>query len=345
MLTRSPLADLQLSQRARVLYRWSATDLFAGAGGSSQGLHEAGIAIRLCANHNPLAISTHALNHPGADHRTQDLSNTDFRSYPRTSILWASPSCVHHARARAGKKLTAEAELRRDTVAAVDRATAFAIIEAAEIHRYPIIYIENVLDFRNWVLYEAWVGMLQALGYEYTELTLDAADFALGQNRKRHFGAATLPGIDLDLTPPTAAPVYAADIIDDDPGRLLDRRLYVSDQIDTITERGVRYLVTYRRNAKAVRADQSRLATITAGGHHHAIAELDSRGRTWYRMLTNRECARAQGFPDEYQFNGNYDTIKHQIGNAVPVTIARWLGTCAIDALDAAADRGMLIPA
>ena len=50
-------------------------------------------------------------------------------------------------------------------------------------------------------------------------------------------------------------------------------------------------------------------------------ARLDIR----FRMLTTRELARAQGFPDEYQFSGNREQRVKQIGNAVPVNTARAL--------------------
>nr|WP_229739587.1 DNA cytosine methyltransferase [Nocardia rhizosphaerihabitans] len=60
--------------------------------------------------------------------------------------------------------------------------------------------------------------------------------------------------------------------------------------------------------------------------------------------MRHRECARAQGFPDSYRFatlrdarrelgpdvqsiGSTRDVVKRQIGNAVPVKLARWLGT------------------
>ncbi len=44
-----------------------------------------------------------------------------------------------------------------------------------------------------------------------------------------------------------------------------------------------------------------------------------------FRMLQPRELARAQGFPDEYQFTGNREDVVKQIGNAVPPDVANAL--------------------
>ncbi|MGD9991109.1 DNA cytosine methyltransferase [Pseudonocardia sp.] len=312
----------------------TATDLFAGAGGSSEGLTQAGIRVAIAANHWQLAVDTHHDNHPDTEHRTANLRETDWRTFPSTDLLWASPSCRKHARASAQKRRTAAEEKAAKDAAAIDRATAFAVVEAAEVHRYPVIFIENVPEFREWVLYPWFLDGLRVLGYTITEAIHDAVDFGLAQARRRLFVAATLAGVELDLTPPVVEPVAAASILDlaSTPLRPMTRRLYISDQIDTITEDDVPYLVTYRNHAKARRADQHPLATVTAGGNHHAVAQLID-GVPHQRLLTNRECARAQGFGDHYTFRGTPAEVKRQIGNAVPVGIARWLGERATAAL------------
>ena len=300
------------------------TDGFAGAGGSSEGMRQAGIDVRICANHWDTAVATHQANHPDTEHRTANLSETDFRTFPRTDIAWWSPSCVWHARSGGRRQPPEEVERLRADAGAIDRATAFAVIASAEVHQYDAVIVENVPEFAGWSLYGWWLDGMRALGYREQSVVLNAADFGLPQNRKRLFIVFTRSGT-VDLTLPNRAPVHAASILGADLGKLVTRPLYVTPQIEQIDELGVPYLVTYRRNARARRADRNPLATVTAGGNHHGVATITDEGAR-FRMLTNRECARAQGFPDSYVFAGKASDVKKQIGNAVPVAVAKWLG-------------------
>lgn len=54
------------------------------------------------------------------------------------------------------------------------------------------------------------------------------------------------------------------------------------------------------------------------GGEHILVREDGS-----IRYLTVRECARLQGFPDEWHFTGSRSEAMRQIGNAVPVPLGR----------------------
>ena len=311
----------------------TATDLFSGAGGSSEGLRQAGYRIECCANHWPVAVATHAANHADAEHRIANLAEVDWRTFPTTDLLWASPSCVWHARSGGRKKPSPEIERLREDAGAVDRATAFAVVQAAEVHRYRAVIVENVVEFMDWSLYGWWLDGMAALGYDVQTVVLNAVDFGLPQSRVRYFAVFTRSDVPaVDLTRPERQFVPASTILDPDHGKLVTRRLYVADQIAQITEPGVPHLVTYRRNAKARRTDQHPLATVTAGGNHHGVAVLTAEGHR-HRMLSNRECARAQGFPDDYTFVGKASDVKKQIGNAVPVGVAKWLGERAAEAL------------
>lgn len=318
------------------------TDFFCGGSGSTTGLTQAGFWMRVGANHDPVSITTSQLNHPRTEHRCESLSRVgalpgvgvlDFATLPSTDLLWASPSCVWHSRSGGRRAVDAATERLFRDPGSVDRATALAIVEAAEIHRYPIVITENVPEFLAWTLFDWWADGMYQLEYTRQDAILDAADFGHAQNRKRWFGVFTQPGITFDMPTSDGAPVFASAILDPDPGKPVTRPLYVSPQIEAIAEPDAAHLVTYRRHARPLRADTHRLPTVTAGGNHHAVARIDRDGRAWHRMLRNPECARAQGFPESYRWHGTKAQVKRQIGNAVPVGIARALGQQAALAL------------
>lgn len=52
------------------------------------------------------------------------------------------------------------------------------------------------------------------------------------------------------------------------------------------------------------------------------------------RPFTTREYARIQSFPDEWQFAGKVNDVYKQIGNAVPVNLAKCVGESIIEALN-----------
>jgi len=305
----------------------TAIDLFAGGGGSSLGLTAAGFEILAAANHWPTSVRTHELNHPHTQHFTANLAETDFRLFPRARFAWGSPSCVWHARAGGRKKPPAEVEQLRADAGAISRATAFAIVEAAEVWGFDGVIVENVQEFADWTLFDAWRGLMHALGYQSQTVVLDSATVGpvpVAQHRKRLYVVFTRAGnVDLSLDPAPITP--ASTILDPNPGKLVSRTLYVADQLAQIDDYDRPHLVTFRKHARAKAADTHALATITAGGNHHGVATR-TRAGMFFRMLTNRERARAQGFPDTYQFHGKADEVRAQIGNAVTVPVATWLG-------------------
>lgn len=105
----------------------------------------------------------------------------------------------------------------------------------------------------------------------------------------------------------------------------------VDDPMPTVTARqGVGvcnpFLVKYNGTAKA-RPVTEPMDTVTTRDRFGLVdpqlegLKIDIR----FRMLKPRELARAQGFPDDYAFAGNREAIVKQIGNAVPVNLARAL--------------------
>ena len=158
------------------------TDVFCGAGGSSIGLTEAGLELRLGANHWQTAIDTHSANFTGAEHLCADVSNYDMRRLPRTDILWASPICTEISpaggRSRRPKgQLDLFEEAGHVPKAGLERtrATFHDVIRAAEVHRYKAVIVENVTEAADWELFDWWLSGMTMLGYNVQFVSVSSA--------------------------------------------------------------------------------------------------------------------------------------------------------------------------
>ncbi len=174
-------------------------DLFCGAGGTSTGAIEAaqaaGFDVKLTAvNHWPTAVATHERNHPGSRHfcvSVDDLNPRSIYAPGELDLLWASPECTHHSRARGGKPMSDQS-----------RATGHCVTRWAEALQPSTILVENVPEFLDWGplgtdgkplkskrgnTFKAWVGMLESLGYKVAWRLLRAADFGDPTTRTRLF--------------------------------------------------------------------------------------------------------------------------------------------------------------
>lgn len=195
-----------------------AIDLFAGAGGFTEGAKLAGVEVVYAANHWPLAVSYHSRNHPATRHDCQDVQQADWRDVPRHDVQLASPACQGHSKAR-GKERPHHDALR---------STAWAVVSCAEYHRSESVVVENVPDFMNWTLYPAWCDAMRRLGYAIAPHIIDAADHGVPQHRKRLFIVCTRSRNPLHLSLPKRPHQPIGDVIEwdahawspiDKPGR------------------------------------------------------------------------------------------------------------------------------
>ncbi len=154
----------------------SVTDLFCGAGGSSIGAEAAGARLVMAANHWKLAIETHNTNFPNANHDCADISQVEPRRYPRTDILIASPECTNHSQAK-GRKVTATLwDPNPEGLDAVERsrATMWDVPRFTEQHGYEVIVVENVVEASKWIMWDAWLMAMHAMGYEHRVVSLNS---------------------------------------------------------------------------------------------------------------------------------------------------------------------------
>ena len=290
-------------------------DLFAGAGGFSTGARAAGGRVLWAANHWPDAAEAHAANHPETEHACQDLHQADWLSVPAHDILLASPCCQGHSRAR-GK---ANGDPQHDA----SRSTAWAVVSAAEAHKPPVVVVENVPEFVEWVLYPAWSAAMNALGYTLSPHIINAADHGVPQDRVRLFLVATRSKRPLMLTFPRRETVAANSFIDwgasrwspiDKPGRSAATLSRISNGRRHL---GERFLTAYYGAERGGRDVRRPVGTITTRDRW-AVIDGDR-----MRMLSAQECRAAMGFPDDYKLPDQHRTAVHLLGNAVCPPVAR----------------------
>ena len=117
-------------------------DLFAGGGGASTGIARAYRDPDVAVNHNPIALAVHRANHPQTAHYVADVFEVDpvhATGGQPVGILWASPDCRHHSKAKGGAP--------RDRKV---RGLAWVVVRWAYATRPRLLFLENVEEFCDW---------------------------------------------------------------------------------------------------------------------------------------------------------------------------------------------------
>lgn len=128
------------------LYVEKTVVLFAGGGGADVGIrsvigHDPDDAV----NHDPAAIAMHKANHPQTNHHVCDVFEVDPRAVADgkpIGLLWASPDCTYHSKARGAKPIRHKNRKRRALAWVVKRWTGTV--------RPRVVMLENVEEFLNW---------------------------------------------------------------------------------------------------------------------------------------------------------------------------------------------------
>lgn len=183
-------------------------DLFAGGGGASTGIEQAiGRPVDIAVNHDPEAVSLHRVNHPQTRHFISDVFEVDpvaVTSGQPVGLLWASPDCTFHSKARGGKPFRDRDKARRR------RGLAGVVIKWAAAVQPRVICLENVEEFQHWgplladgtpcpdrrgQSFARWVAQLRNLGYRVEWQEMRGCDYGAPTIRKRLFLVARCDGL------------------------------------------------------------------------------------------------------------------------------------------------------
>ena len=311
-------------------------DLFCGAGGTSLGLHQAGMKVVLAVDSWKVALESHKLNLPDCETMEADILTLDPKTLPRVDYITGSPPCTEFSNANVGG----------DPYEGLILVKKFLEI------------VEEVKPRLGWCM-ENVPPILPYLNCRgLTNRVLDAADYGVPQHRKRAFvgryaiplpthcerpqmtlsgerllswltlrqalgltvvgkreGEGQIVGVSTDSPSLTVRPISPH-------GGALRFGDMVTPKFDVATN-GV---MERRENAgfgdRIIDEDDS-MHTITGINGGIRNDEWLLKMKDEFRRLTVEECQILQGFPIGYQFCGSKVNRYQQVGNAVPPPMAR----------------------
>lgn len=180
-------------------------DAFAGGGGASVGIEMAlGRQVTIAVNHDQKAIDMHSMNHPDTVHITEDIFKADLKKYTKgkhVSLMWASPDCTSHSKAKGGKPRNSGL-----------RILPWAVYKHAKDILPNVIIMENVEEIRKWgpldkdgypikeregEEYNRFITKMKTLGYIFDSRELVAADYGAPTTRKRWYAVFRRDGKDI----------------------------------------------------------------------------------------------------------------------------------------------------
>ena len=331
-------------------------DFFSGCGGTSLGMQLAGMTIRFGLDFDPDAKETYKANFEKAKFICKDIRNVSVddvapyikRRWNRPVVFGACAPCQPFSKQNRNRRNDDE---RRDLLSEFHR--------FVEFYRPEYIFIENVpgpktVDQHNWP-FDEFIQLLTKLRYYYDSKIVIAYHYGVPQRRRRLVLLASLLG-PIEIPPPTHGP----ETNNPDIPTVWE---FIS-HLPPI-EAGEEHVdIANHRAAQLSSLNLSRIAATPVGGgrqdwpeelelpcHKNHTGYTDVYGRmiknrpsaalttrcislsngrfghpTQNRAVSVREAACLQTFPMNFKFYGNLNSMARQVGNAVPVAMARVFG-------------------
>jgi DNA (cytosine-5)-methyltransferase 1 len=328
----------------------TAIDLYAGAGGATRGLKDAGFRVLAAVENDIAAASSLRANHPEVDCFVEDIRKIDPLELRRRlklrrgglTLLKACPPCQGYSSLGSQN----EADERNQLV--------LDVADFIEEFRPMGFLIENVPGLSGDRRLHSVLRRSVSLGYSHGSYIVDATEFGVPQRRRRLIvigimGDKPMPASPLSLLP------RGFDLASKTAGAVIELAAHLTEAEDSL-HRARKSGATVRRRLSALpiggtrfdlpeseqlpchRRLKNRNATAS---YSRIVADLPAPTMTTRcttpacgqfvhptenRGLTLREAALLQTFPLNYSFHGTYGEIEKQIGNAVPVRMAEALG-------------------
>jgi DNA (cytosine-5)-methyltransferase 1 len=303
-------------------------DLFCGAGGITKGLSMAGLTPVASAEINAIASATHVRNFPGCKHYCGDVKDFEPRKllnlgeHDEIHVVSGGPPCQGFSVAGKRDPDDERNNLFREFVRVVKELRPWYVI---------MENVPGILTMKKGAVKTAIIQAFEEIGYPNMSVAvLESADYGVPQIRPRAIFVANRFGLNNpypkpQLTPNCYRPIESA---------ISDLPAYTA--IPAINHEWTRHSKQYMERISKVPPGGSLYSTFFDAFKRQypglpSMTIKENHGGTHIhphlnRVISAREMARLQTFPDDFIFEGTMKKAMWQIGNAVPPHLAEVIG-------------------
>jgi DNA (cytosine-5)-methyltransferase 1 len=291
--------------------------LFSGAGGLDLGFIQAGHKVLWAIDNDKDSCETYKKNI--GDHIVcEDINNTNINHIPKADLVLGGFPCVGFSIANQKRSLSDERN---------HLYKGFVKVVKTKLPKYFIAEnVRGILNLEKGLIFNKIIKEFESLGYNVDYRVINAADYAVPQNRIRVF----ILGVKKNKK--TEFAWLEPEITD------IKKRITIEQALQGIPEPngnnillnhiGSKYKITNRNFTGHRKTDPNKPSpTILARGNGKggvcAIQHFKN-----HRRMTVREQAIIQTFPLDFEFFGSISSMYRQVGNAVPVKLAYKIAKC-----------------
>ena len=345
--------------------KYSAIDLFSGAGGLHIGFEKMGFDVRLCIDNNAVVAKTHSRNYPHLPMINRDInqvSTDEIRSYlieGKVDVIIGGPPCQGFS--TIGKRASSNPEKRTRKDPRNELVYAYARIISELKPKFIVMEnVKGILTLEGGAYLQNVLNLLKETGYDAQYKLINMADFGVPEIRERVIIMGNRIGLPVDFpkpdhsdNPDDGLPAWnnCWDVIKDLES-MPDMPQFNHVALKHTEKNILRYKLIpqggrlpenalspdlYRKNFGNTfkRLSQNRPSlTMVPGNDAFPIHP------TLNRTLTVREAARIQTFPDNIIFEGSRRQQGQQVGNAVPPLFSQKLATFMLQQIETAKETG-----
>ena len=300
-------------------------DLFCGAGGLTLGLTQAGFKPVAGVEIVPVACETHRLNFPDCRLFEGDIREFDPKKWlneKSVQVVTGGPPCQGFSVAGRRDPKDERNRLFREFV---------RVVEVLQPHYVVMENVPGILTMQKGGVKEAIFEAFNDIGYgSISVAVLESANYGIAQIRPRAIFIANRFGMPNPYPRPQLQPHEYCPIED----AICDLPDYTP--LPEINHEWTRHSAAFMERIAQVPAGSSLYETFADAFKRQypgipSMTVKENHGGTHIhphlnRVISAREMARLQSFPDSYLFSGTMKKAMWQIGNAVPPRLGEVIG-------------------